>query len=165
MKGNVLLLDSDIASTFAKIDRLELLKRLFSDCRLSITPEVYEEILAPMEYGYTFPLKIIEFFDVTTPGKKDVEEYQKLLLSKTNLGKGEIESIVICRNRDYLFSSMDSKALKFAKSHGVKTISLHAILKSLLKSNIVTEEEIREIITEIEEKERTIISNQEYIFE
>jgi len=165
MKGNVLLVDSDIASAFAKIDRLELLERLFSDYEILITPEVYEEILVPMYYGYGFPLKIIEFFDIATPGREDVKEYQELLLDKTNLGKGEIESIVICKNRGYLFSSMDSKALKFAKNYGVKTISLHAVLRSLLKSNILTEEEAREIIKEIEEKEKTTILNQEYIFE
>jgi hypothetical protein len=60
---------------------------------------------------------------------------------------------------------MDSKALNFAKRYGVKTISLHAILKSFLKSNILTKEEIKKIIKEIEEKDKTTILNQEYIFE
>lgn len=67
MKGNAILMDSDIASAFAKIDRLELLQRLFPDYELLISPEVYEEILVPMDYGYNFPVKIIEFFDVATP--------------------------------------------------------------------------------------------------
>lgn len=164
MKCSVLLLDSDIASAFAKIDRLELLKKLFSDYEILITPEVYEEILVPIDYGYTFPAKIIEFFDIVTPSREDIKGYKKLLLDKTNLGKGEIESIVVCKNREYLFSSMDDKALKFAKGCGVKTISLHAILRSLLKSNIVKEEEAREIIKEIEEKDKTTILNQEDIF-
>ena len=108
MRGNVLLVDSDMASAFAKIDRLELLERLFSDYEILITPGIYEEILVPMYYGYTFPLKIIEFFDVATPGREDVKEYQELLLDKTNLGKGEIESIVICKNRCYFFFDIQS---------------------------------------------------------
>ena len=117
--------------------------------------------MVPIDYGYTFPAKIIEFFDIVTPSREDIKGYKKLLLDKTNLGKGEIESIVVCKNREYLFSSMDDKALKFAKGCGVKTISLHAILRSLLKSNIVKEEEAREIIKEIEEKDKTTILNQE----
>ncbi|MEA1957346.1 MAG: hypothetical protein U9N01_03205 [Euryarchaeota archaeon] len=39
----VIILDADMASAFAKIKRLELLKRLFSKHRIVITPEIYEE--------------------------------------------------------------------------------------------------------------------------
>ncbi len=39
----VITLDADIASAFAKIKRLELLKRLFSKHRIVITPEIYED--------------------------------------------------------------------------------------------------------------------------
>ena len=39
----VIILDADMASAFAKIKRLELLKRLFSKHRIVITPEIYEK--------------------------------------------------------------------------------------------------------------------------
>lgn len=164
MESNVLLLDADISSAFAKIDKLKLLKKLFSDYEILIAPEVYEEIIAPLAYNYSFPLKIIESFNIAIPGKEDIEEYKKLLL-ETDIGKGELESIIICRNRNYIFASMDSKALNFAKEQGVKTLSLHSILKSFLISNILTKEDVKKIIREIEEKDKTTILNQECIFE
>ena len=40
---SVIILDTDMASAFAKIKRLELLKRLFSKHRIVITPEIYED--------------------------------------------------------------------------------------------------------------------------
>jgi len=54
----VIIIDADMASAFAKIKRLELLKGLFSKHRIVITPEIYEELTTSLEYGYTFPLLV-----------------------------------------------------------------------------------------------------------
>ena len=53
-----------MASAFAKIKRLELLKSLFSKHRIVITPEIYEELTTSLDYGYTFPLDIFKYFEV-----------------------------------------------------------------------------------------------------
>ena len=46
----VIIIDADMASAFAKIKRLELLKGLFSKHRIVITPEIYEELTTSLEY-------------------------------------------------------------------------------------------------------------------
>jgi hypothetical protein len=49
------LLDTDLASAFAKVGRLELLVRLFAGIDLGIAFEVYKELLVPLEHDYHFP--------------------------------------------------------------------------------------------------------------
>ena len=160
----VIILDTDVASVFAKIKRLELLKRLFSKHRIVITPEIYEELVTSLDYGYTFPLDIFRYFEVLYPSKEENEEYQRLLIEKRRLGKGELEAISICKHRGYVFSSIDSAALKFAEGDGVETIWLHSILRSLWESGLQSKGEVRNIITEIEKKDNTRITDIEAIF-
>lgn len=160
----VVILDTDVASVFAKIKRLELLKRLFSKHRIVITPEIYEELVTSLDYGYTFPLDIFRYFEVLYPSKEENVEYQRLLIEKRRLGKGELEAISICKHRGYVFSSIDSAALKFAEEDGVETIWLHPILRSLWESGLQSKDEVRNIITEIEKKDNTRIKDVEAIF-
>ena len=42
-----IIIDTDIASAFAKIGRLDLLKDLFSKHPVFITPRIFEEISVP----------------------------------------------------------------------------------------------------------------------
>jgi Predicted nucleic acid-binding protein, contains PIN domain len=157
-------LDADIASAFAKIKRLELLKRLFSKHRIVITPEIYEELTTSLDYGYTFPLDIFRYFEVLYPSEEESEEYQKLLIEKRTLGKGELEAISICRHRIYTFSSIDATALRLAEENGVEILELHSILRSLWGSVFQSKEEVRGIITEIEKKDNTKIKDIDAVF-
>ncbi|CAD6491654.1 MAG: hypothetical protein FFODKBPE_00195 [Candidatus Argoarchaeum ethanivorans] len=161
----VIILDTDVASVFAKIKRLELIKRLFSKHRIVIIPEIYEELAISLDYGYTFPLDIFGYFEVLYPSEEENKEYQRLLIEKRRLGKGELGAISICKHRrGYVFSSIDSAALRFAEENDVETIWLHSILRSLWESGLQSEGEVREIITEIEKKDNTMIRNVEAIF-
>jgi len=153
-----------MASAFAKIKRLELLKRLFSKHRIVITPEIYEELTTSLDYGYTFPRDIFRYFEVLYLSEEESEEYQKLLIEKRTLGKGELEAISICRHRGYIFSSIDAAALRFADENGVETLVLHSILRSIWKSGLQSKEEVKEIITEIEKKDNTRIKDVDAVF-
>ena len=153
-----------MASVFAKIKRLELLKRLFSKHRIVITPEIYEELATSLDYGYTFPLDIFRYFEVLYPSEEENEEYQRLLIEKRRLGKGELEAISICKHRGYVFSSIDGAALKFAEDDGVETIWLHSILRSIWESGLQSKDEVQNIITEIEKEDNTRIKDVEAIF-
>lgn len=161
---NVIILDTDMASVFAKIKRLELLKRLFSKYRVVITPEIYGELATSLDYGYTFPLAIFRYFEVLYPSEEENKEYQRLLIEKRRLGKGELEAISICKHRGYIFSSMDGAALTFAEATGVETIWLHSILRSLWVSGLLLKDEVRAIVIAIEKKDNTMIKDAEAIF-
>jgi predicted nucleic acid-binding protein len=162
--GKVIILDTDIASAFAKIKRLELLTRLFSKHRIVLTPKIYEELTTSLDYGYTFPLDIFRCFEVLYPSEPENEAYQQLLIEKRTLGKGELEAITISKHRGCIFSSLDTAALRFAEENGVETLGLHAILKSLWESGLQSKNEVKEIVKELEKKDNTMIKNIEAIF-
>lgn len=153
-----------MASAFAKIKRLELLKRLFSKHHIVITPEIYEELAISVDYGYAFPLHIFSYFEVLHPSEEESKEYQKLLIEKRRLGKGELEAITICKHRDCIFSSMDTVALRFAEENDVETLGLHSILRSLWESDIQSKDEVKDIIKEIETQDNTWIKDVEAVF-
>ncbi len=59
---------------FAKIDAIDLLNLLFGD-GIVMTPRVRDEISAPLDYGYTFPLKVISTIRTVTLSNEVLEEF------------------------------------------------------------------------------------------
>lgn len=158
------IIDTNIASVFAKIERLEILSDLLSKRPAFITPRIFEELSVPLDYGYTFPLDIFGCFEVLYPTAEENDAYQEMLICNRSLGRGEVEAICICKSRGYVFSSMDFSALRFAEFLGVETLELHSILRFLWKSGLKSKDEVNTIITEIEEKDNTLIKNSHLIF-
>lgn len=55
-----IILDCDIASALAKIDRISLLSELFGDKQIVIPEAVYVELLEAEKLGFTFPGKVFD---------------------------------------------------------------------------------------------------------
>ena len=144
---------------------MALIKVLFKKHELLITPEIYEELLVPLDYNYEFPKKIFKEFKIIDPTERESREYRRLLLENRSVDKGELEAIVICKNRQFFFASVDKVALDFAKEKSVQTISLYSILKSLWVSKILSKKGVDGLIQDIEHKENTKIKNKDVIFE
>ena len=51
----MILVDCDVASTFAKIDRIDLLRKTFPGTDIYITNSVYIELTNPRMRDYPFP--------------------------------------------------------------------------------------------------------------
>lgn len=144
----MLLLDTDIASAFAKSGHFDVMIKLFG--RVGITTSVYEELLTPLEHGYEYPKEIFENVKLVTISAEEQREYLRLKEEHSKIGKGEIESIVVCLKRGYLFSSFDKRALSVAKELGVSLITAGAIFEGLIVREIATKEEVFRIIRDIE---------------
>ncbi len=43
---------------FAKVDEIGTLSHLFDE-KIAVTPKIRDEISAPLDYGYSFPLKVL----------------------------------------------------------------------------------------------------------
>ena len=144
----MLLLDTDIASAFAKSGHFDLLIKLFGS--VGITPNVYEELLTPLEHGYEYPKEIFEKVKLVTISDEEQRAYLRLKEEHSKIGKGEIESIIVCLERGYLFSSFDKRALVVAKELGVSLITAGTVFKGLMVKGIATKEEVLSIIRDIE---------------
>lgn len=160
-----IILDTDMASAFAKIAHLDLLLRLFSDHPVFITPRIFEELSVSLDYGYMFPLDIFKRLEVLYPAESENKAYQEMLIGNKSLGKGELEAIIICRSRGYIFASMDFAALGLAVSVNVNVLDLHSILRALWKSGLKSKDDVKTIIRELEDKDNTQIKDSHLIFE
>ena len=155
----MIILDTDFASVLAKVDIVELVVKLFSGKHdIYITPEVYEELRVPERYGYKFPQKIIQNIAVLTVEPEEQRQYLKLLNEISALGKGEIESIVICENRSAIFATLDKKAKDFSKKRGIKSLHIHSTLRLLFKTGLCDEKEMLDIIKQIEVTDKRSIN-------
>lgn len=152
-----ILCDTDILSCFAKIEELHILKQLFPNADFLIPTGVYEELVRNIEAGFNFPHQIFKFVKKIQLSEDELEEYSKLLEAKGDLGKGELQCIIIAKNRKYPFLTNDKVGKKFAKKYGIKVWNILEILKAAFLAKIREKEEIEDIILKMREKDNMII--------
>lgn len=162
-----IVFDADILSIFAKVDAIPYLEKLFINDRLLVTPFVYTELKVPKEYGYDYPDQIFnsDRFELVQMNDEEIDEFKSKLLVVKSVHSGELEAIIIAKNRDYMFSSNDKKALKYAISQGVSVLHFHSILRALWKFGVLTQKEVRELIGVMEIKDNMEVRNKNLIFD
>lgn len=150
----MIILDTDIASAFAKASAFDSLVDLLGQHHeVCITPKLYEELRVPLSFGYDFPSKIfarVKVLDLTAEEQKD---YRALLGQFPAVGKGELEAIVVCTRRQGIFSSLDRQALRVAASQGVPTLPLGAIVLEFFERRVYSKAELRALVEEINRKD------------
>ena len=154
----MVVFDSDILSMFAKADAIDLLKLLFGE-KVLMTPKIRDEISVPLEYGYTFPIKVISTIKTVPLTQHSLREYEKFQ-ENLSLGKGELEAIAYCKTEKCLFATNDMKAREFAKREEVGVISLQAILKALWKKKIKSKEEVKRILETIKDTDNLALNRE-----
>lgn len=81
----------------------------------------------------------------------------KIKAKHAKIGKGELESVVVCLKRGYLFSSFDKKALMVAKASGVEIITAGVIFRGLVVKGVATEKGVLKIIRDIEISDNRVV--------
>lgn len=146
----MIILDTDIASAFAKASVFDDLADLLSQRHeVCITPKLYEELQVPLSFGYDFPKKIFGRVKILDLSRKEQENYRVLFGQFPAVGKGELEAIVVCKHRRGIFSSLDRQALRVATSQGVSTPPLGAILLEFLERRVYSKTELRALVEQI----------------
>ncbi len=156
------IIDTNIASTFGKIERFDLLETLFPNSTLFISGSVEAE-LGRAGKAQKFAKTAAEKTKVIVSTKKEIKFAEKLL-SKRNMGKAEAECIAIAKSRGMLLLTNDKIAVKEARAAGADSMDLRAIVRQLWKQNVLSKEAAESLITEIEEKDNIIFVDKEKIF-
>ena len=77
---SIVVLDCDLISSFAKVNRIDILGKLFAGGQLVITASVYNELLKVKQYGFDFPDRIMEsnikLINLKSVEKNNFEEYE-----------------------------------------------------------------------------------------
>ncbi len=159
----MIVLDTDILSCFSKIRKFDLLEKLFK------APRVYEEILRAKERGYDFVDYAIKLIDdekirIATLNETEVR-IVKELAKKRKLGFGEIEAMALAKNRGWILLSNDKVVEKVAREISIDVFNIKDLLSAMIEVGIIRNEvELKDIIEEIETKDRITIRNRDYLF-
>ncbi len=135
------VVDTDFLSAMIKIERMELIYRVFGVDRIFITQAVLDELAkAP-------------FFDKVKEQLKRIELaiVDKLPENKLSamLGKGEFESITFAMDTDSVLLTNDKKAGEYAESLGIKVLDIISFLLVCKEKNIVTVNDLKCIIDDV----------------
>jgi predicted nucleic acid-binding protein len=142
----LVILDTDFLSAFLKIQRCELILRLYQVDRLQLAPAAYRELA---QTSLLFRLTDLAWITLTTPLP---EELTKLRESEqfSRLGAGEQESIALALSRkDAVLLSNDNQARTFAVSCGIAVANIPAFLLACKMAGELTVEDIQQIIQDL----------------
>lgn len=145
--------DTDILSTFARIGRLDILKKLFEV--VSIPPSVKVEL----GKGRIDIRKLDPDFIALRPA-----ELKDLGKAHRELDKGEKECYVIAKHRDLPLASNETIVHRLCKKDRISYFSLPRILRFAIIKNTITRHDARHLVSIIEKEEHTVIKNKDEIF-
>ncbi len=162
----MIFVDTDVLSTFAKIERLPLLFAVFDQETLNIAEAVENEVKTGVSKGFSFSNDIMVFqmqgrirTYYTTPAD---QEFMNSL--PQTLDAGESESMALCKRFTATFASNESRVMHHCQTNGIHCINLVDILRLLGELQILTRTEVRKVITEIETKDRLKFRSIDLIF-
>lgn len=163
----MLLCDTNILSTFAKINRMALLLQLFARNEMAVVPAIYEELQEGIRRGYA-PLQaanaLIQQGSMTILAPNAQEIFDKDALPRS-FDAGERETIAVARSRGYSILTNEAHVKNWCKRSGIACWDLPRILRALWRTSLLTKEQVRELVEQIEIKDHVIFKNQEAIFE
>ncbi|MDE0012242.1 MAG: hypothetical protein OXU36_13920 [Candidatus Poribacteria bacterium] len=152
----MIFVDTDVLSTFAKIQRLSLLFAVFDQDLLNIAFAVENEIKKGISKGFQF---FDEFIALQTQGRirtyypTSADQAFMMSLPQT-LGAGERESMAICKRLAAVLASNERRVMHHCQANKIHCLNLSDILRLLWELKILTQTDVRKVIIEIETKDR-----------
>lgn len=153
----MIVVDTNLLSTFARIQRLDLLFAVAETDALYLTPAVKKEIELGLKQNLDFLLPVSEglangtkfFLLQLTPDEKHLSD-----TLPASLNAGEKESISVCQKRPgSKLLTNDKRAHNYCQENQIASLDLKLVLRRLWKAGHCTKEEVRFIMDEIEAKE------------
>jgi len=147
------VLDTDILSTFARINRLDVLNRLFD--KVIVPPSVISELRkAEIKFGSLD----------SEVARLTRNELLTLKGMDARLGRGERECLAIAKHRNFPLASNDRIVHSICEKEGVGYFDLPRLLRFAILKKVVAREEAMQLVNLIEHEERTVIVRKGEIF-
>lgn len=168
----IVIVDTDIISCIAKIERFQLLQKLFADAQFIVPQRVYEEIIRAKKEGYGFVDYVLRLIDdriLNLPILTSDEILKiKNLDENMNLHFGEIEAIVLALRENAILLSNDNQVKKEIRRLNleIEVFNLEDVISTLIDVGEVTSgNDIKQLIEEIENRDRVLIKNKAYLLQ
>ena len=152
----MVILDCDIASCLAKINRMDLLGAAFPDFEAYITESISTELLRASQAGFSFPDRILKNVPVISLNQDERIMLQDIPKNRS-IHFGEAEGLIISKNRNAIFLTNDSRAVRYCKDNDIKVLDLRDILLILFRQRALTREEMNDLIQDIEDMDNVVI--------
>ena len=163
----MVLVDTDILSIFAKIARLPLLFSVFNQDPLHFAAAVETEIRRGVVLGFGFAQNIMTLHAQgriqTLFPTADDQNFMETL--PPTLDSGERESMAICKRLGATFASNERRVKHHCRENGIDCVNLLEILRALWEIGILTQAEVRILITEIEQADNLRFRTTDPIFD
>jgi predicted nucleic acid-binding protein len=164
----VIVVDTNIVSTFARVGALPLVARLMQETCLHVSPGTYHELRKAIEAGCSFLEPILDAIhlgqelDLLELTRSEILSVKDL---PSSLGAGEAESIALCLNRPGTsFLTNDKRARNFCRERGIPCLDLPEILRALWVRKAIPKKKAKELVRRIETEQGMVIKNKEEIF-
>lgn len=154
------IIDTDILSTFIKIDKLNLLQRLFAKATILLTPAVYKELKRGERQGL---IQITLSRRFSRPAPIQAEKRMVREMVDRGFSKDDSECIAFAHHRNCLLVTNDVYIKNEAMRLSIERIDLTALLRMLWKSHVISKDQTQILMDEIEKKDNIIIKNKELI--
>lgn len=138
----MVLVDNTVLSNFAKVNRLNLLKKAFK--KVYVTEHVLGEFKRGVERCVLPNLSID--FEVLKLRDEEFELYNSL---RVKLGKGEASCLAIAKKRGMKILTDDSDARKIANILGVPVSGTVGVLVRCIERNVISKEEGNQILKDM----------------
>jgi len=163
----MILVDTNVLSTFARVDALPLLWELFTDRPLSVTPAIFREVLEAISQGCTWLADIPALvkrgrIQLVSPTAADVLAAEGLADS---LGGGEREAIALCKKHGWAFVTNDRRARNYCREVGVEVFDLAGLLRAIWVTNLRSKKFVAKLVRRIEDVETLVFKNKQAIFQ
>jgi predicted nucleic acid-binding protein len=165
-RNNVVLADTNILSTFAKINELSLLRQLFAEEGIGVVPAVHEELHQGVSKGYVALQAAIELIqrrqvNLVMPTAEETLEKSTL---PPSFDAGERETVAVAKARGAKVLTNERLVKNWCQQAGIQYWDLPGILRALWRTNLLRKEQVRNLVTQIEAKDRIVFRDQEQIF-
>ncbi len=141
----MVLVDNTVLSNFAKVNRLDLLRKAFD--RVYVTEQVLEEFRLGIRRG-VLPNVSLDF-EVLRLKDDEIELYNAL---RIRLGRGEASCLAIAKHRNMKVLTDDLDARKIANVLGVPVSGTIGVLVRCIEKGIITKDEANLILRDMIEK-------------
>lgn len=153
----MIVADTNILSTFARIHRLDLLPVVAETDALYLPPAVVKELKVGLHKGLSFLQPIVAGLS-SGAGFYSVEltADEKIVVDTLpgSLNAGEKESIAVCAMRaGSKLLTNDKRAHNYCRDNRIPSLDLKLILRRLWQAGHCTKEEARALMDEIENSE------------
>jgi predicted nucleic acid-binding protein len=162
----MILVDTNLLSTFARADALSLLWELFSGDPLGVTPAIFREILEAVAQGCTWLSEVpalvkggrIQLISATASEVLAAEGLPE------SLGAGEREAIAVCQAHEWTFLTNDRRARNYCREIRVEVFDLAGLLRAVWVSKLRSKKFVLELVRRIERAEGLAFKNKDAIF-